>query len=463
MLNKTKIIATVGPSTRDPDIIARMIYEGTSGFRINFSHGNVKEWEEFIKLIEEAEEETEKNVAIIGDLQGPTIRIGILEKTLKLKPGDIIEIVASEKSVDETRKIPVPYQQFFNILEKGDRILIDDGEIVAEVIEKSPNKANAKVLVGGKVSSKKKISIKDKETPMPMLSEKDKRDLSFAVEKGLTYIMTSFTESRSMIELIRRYVEKMGGEGIPILAKIETKRGVENIDEIARASDGIVVARGDLGTHFPLEKIPVIQRRIVEKTRSLGKPVIIATQLLSSMTSNPVPTRSEIVDVYNAVEEGADALLLTNETAIGRFPVETVSWLKKIIVEAERNPLRTLTYPRGDDSAHRFARGIVGLSESIEAKILVFSKSGNTAIRISKYRPSRGIYAGVPRKCVARKLSIIWGVEVLVVPTEDYEQGLSVTEKRFKEKELVCTGDILVETYRWSDTGIHNIKIVQLL
>ncbi len=460
-LKKTKIIVTLGPSSFEERIILRMIREGVDGFRINFSHGTRDQWLESVKIIRECEEKTGTLVSLIGDLQGPNVRVGFLETPAILERDKEVHLVLSDKS-SEPNTIPIPCREFFEVLEEGDRVVFADGEAVVEISEATFSEATARVVIEGKVSSRKSVSIDGKNIPLPPLTAKDKEDLKFAVEQGFSHIMLSFVRSRNHVRIAKRYLEKSGKKDLWIISKIETREGVENLDEIIDESNGIVVARGDLGKHFPLEKIPAIQKKIIEAARKRGRMVILATQLLSSMIENPIPTRSEVVDVYNAVIEGSDALMLTNETAIGKYPVAAVRWLRKIIEEAESSYETRTIKPEFKDISYRFACGVVELASSLNAKIIVYSMTGGTAEKISLYRPPQGFFVGVPSKETARKINILWGAFPIVVEAKDYLEGLNSTREALKTRGVIDYGDILIETYRLTEEESNIIKITRL-
>ncbi len=461
MNKKTKIIATIGPGSKNLETILKMVKEGADGFRINFSHGNEEEWQEYIKLIRKAEKTSEKPLAIIGDLQGPNVRVGFLVNPIYLKKNSIITLYLGEKS--SNAEIPIPHKAFFDVLEAGDIVSIDDGKILLEITEVYPNKAKARVIIEGVLRSRKSISLRNKDIPMPMVTDKDKKDIEFVVANEFSYIMASFVESYDHVSLLKRILVNAGGKEIPVLAKIETENGVKQAKNIIRIADGIVVARGDLGTHFPLEKLPGLQRELIRLAREKGKPVVLATQLLSSMVTEPVPTRSEVVDVYNAVIEGTDILMLTNETAVGKHPVSSVSWLEKIIIEAESSGISEKLVPEPKSLLQRFASGIVDLSFRIGAKILVYTYSGFTAQQISMYRPKDGFFAGVPDIHVARRLALTWGVKSVVCQADTYDEGLKKTRELLLKKNMIGYGDLVVETYRMKEGDTHIIRIIQVL
>jgi pyruvate kinase len=458
-MRKTKIIATIGPSIASEDMILRMAKAGVDGFRINYSHGTRDEWKKYIESIRRAEKETGKPIAILGDLQGPNPRIGFLEKPLYIKAGDQVVLEYGERFSGELKKIPVPHKEVFQAVDEGDILLLDDGRLQLKVIEKGENRLVAKALSDGKLVSRKSVSAEGKEIPLPLITEKDENDILFSIENDVDYILASFVESAEHLRRIKQKLAQYGGEQIPVYAKIETRDGVLKSGEIVREADGIVVARGDLGTHFPLEKIPLLQKQLVELAREKGKPVCVATQLLTSMVTQTIPTRSEVVDVYNAVVEDVDSLMLTNETAIGEHPLETIFWLDKIIRESESVKKESTVQPNIEDFNHRLAEGVVSLANNLGAKIVVYTMSGRTAGRLSMYRPARGIYAGTPSIKAARKLSVLWGIAPIMCEAEKYMKGLDEAYKKLMEKQMIVENDILVETYKLKEEPRHYITL----
>ena len=460
MSRKVKIIATIGPSSLDEEIIYSMAYEGVNGFRINFSHGDKKVWSEIVEYVRKAEEKVGKPIALIGDLQGPSIRIGVLEKPIKIIKGSTIELILSDKSSGD--KVPIPIQRFFDVIEEGDRLLMDDGKIVLSVEEAYSNKVVARALTNGVLSSRKAIVIRGKEVPLPAITSKDLEDLDFAIEAGFDYISLSYVKSANDVRTLRRMLYDKGARNIGIISKIETISAVRNLDGIVKESDVVLVARGDLGMHFSLEEVPWLQRTIIRKSIGYGKPVIVATQILASMTENPTPTRAEVVDVVTAMSEGADTLMLTGEIAVGKYPLETVKWLRRIIETYEDK----IQYPREKppetaDVKQRFAYSIVVLAEELNAKIAVYTKEGRTALRIARYHPRTSLYAASNNKKIIRRLSIVWGVEPIEVEAENYVDGLEATYKALIEKEEIGYGELLVLTYGIREAE-HTIKIVRV-
>ncbi|MGC9114568.1 MAG: pyruvate kinase [Fervidicoccaceae archaeon] len=453
-------MATMGPAIDSKDSVRALVEAGVDGFRINFSHGKPEDWGRYVDYIKSTEEEAKKPIALIGDLQGPNPRIGEIKNgQIKFQKGERLRFIFAKDT--ESREIPIPYRRFFELAKKGDKIIMADGSIVFDVVEEGDKELYAISEMDGILTSKKSFSLKGKDIELPYITEQDIESLKFAGTIEFSHIMASIVETSANIIELKQAVSKYFKEPPEIYSKIETEKGYSNMDYIINESHGVVVARGDLGSHFPMEMLPKVQKEIVKRARKAGKPVVIATQLLTSMLNSPIPTRSEIVDIYNAVNEGADALMLTNETAIGNFPVQAVSWLRKTIREASYIYREQRSFLE-DNLFHRFAYGLTMFSESLNGKILLYTKSGLTGKIISLYRPTEGFYVGVPNSRVARKLAIIWGAFPLIIEAEKYDEGLFKLREHLKETGDIKKGDILIETYRFKEGEIHFIRIFYL-
>jgi pyruvate kinase len=414
-MRKTKIVATIGPSSSSEKMIEKLIKSGVNVFRFNFSHGNHEIHRENLKKVRDTAKRLKKVVAVLQDLSGPKIRIGQVEEPFYVHYGDILEII-KEPVLGNKRRISINYPQILDQLEKGDKLYIADGSIRLEVIEKTKTGIKAKVLVGGLISSRKGVNFPNVKLNIPSITEKDKEDIKFGVKEGFDIIALSFVKTADDVIEAKRLIKEAGGDQ-PIFAKIEKHEAVENIDDIIQVADGIMVARGDLGVEIEMEKVPVVQKMIIKKCNKAGKPVITATQMLTSMVSSPRPTRAEVSDVANAVLDGTDATMLSDETTVGKYPVEAVKVMAKTIVETEK------IYPYYRDygvkektSTAAIAKAATDLSKDIKAKAIVaFTKSGRTARNVSKYRPECKILAITHDEKTLRRLSIVWGVEPYMV------------------------------------------------
>jgi pyruvate kinase len=450
-----KIIVSLGPASDDVNVVTNMIRLGVSGFRINFAHGTPEDWARYVKTVRSLEDASGRPLAIIGDLQGPSLRIGKLEKPVVLRRGEIIKIVyGSEASGGEDKRAPIPIHRFFDVVEEGDIVVMDDGKTRLRVTGVYSDHVEAIALTDSVITSKKAVTIRGKDIDLPILTESDFNCVKFALEHGFDYLGISYVRSGSDIDVLREYLKRIGRDDVGIIAKIETRSAIENLDEILERSDVVLIARGDLGMSFGLEEIHALQSRIAEKALEMRRPVIIATQLLESMVEKPVPTRAEVVDVSTAIEMGVDALMLTGETSIGKYPVEAVSWLIKIANFTEREILKR-GFKRIIEKARSsvnniqvmFAKGVLELAEDLNAKLLVFSIHGNTAKRISSLKPSIPVYVGSPNITTLRRLAILWGLQLMRVDAQEYDEGLQKSLQKAIELGYVSIGDLVITTY----------------
>ena len=458
-MRKTKIIATLGPACWDESKVLRLVKEGVNGFRINFSHANRREILNSLKIIRGLEK---KNIyiPIIGDLQGPVVRLGEVED-LEVSKGETVYIINRNKSSAGSKEIPLPDPKVYAEISEGDILLIEGGKIRlrADVIE--GDKIKCTVLTGGVIHKKKTFAIKGKDLPLPTITEKDMEDIKFGIKYHLDYIGLSFVRNKGDIETLRGILRRNEAEDIKIIAKIETKSAVDNLREIVEASDAVLVARGDLAIYFELEEIPEIQDEIVRISRSYGKPVILATQIMESMVNNPLPSRPEVLDVINAVREGVDAMLLAEETAIGKYPVESVIWLKKIITKAEEKKPAKIEMI-GEQIYDKFARGVVILSDLLQAKIIAFSRRGNTARRLSRYRPKSDVYVFSPNIKVVRQLGILWGLKAYLYEGESEGIPLEDMVEELKKQGELSYGDLAIATAGLKEGTTDIIRIIRV-
>ncbi|MEM0360925.1 MAG: pyruvate kinase [Sulfolobales archaeon] len=443
---KTKLIASLGPSTMSQDVVINLCREGVVGFRINFAHGDESVWKVMIDNVFKAESFIGRPLALIGDLRGPSIRLGDVDTSYHVERGEVVNLVLKDVGSSEKREVPLPIREVYNKLEVGDIILMNDGRVRLKVSDILRDRIELTALTDAIISSRKALVVANKEFNLPLLREKDLSDLNFALSNGFNYIGLSYVRRGMDVKIVKDIIRKLGYEKVKIIAKIETKSAVENLDEIVEAADAVLVARGDLGMNFGLDEIPYLQKKIISKSLQLGKPVIVATQLLESMIENPVPTRAEVVDVSAAVSDGVDALMLTGETAIGKYPVDAIRWLRKIVETTERK-LTINKFRDVSTLSAKFAKGITELAEDINAKLVVFSMYGNTPRMISLLRPSVDFYVGTPDIDIARSLSIMWGLRVYQVSASDYDEGLEATYELLKKKEELRLGELVILAY----------------
>jgi pyruvate kinase len=449
----TKIVATVGPACSDKEILHRMIKSGVNVFRLNFSHAVYDDLRKVIAAIRELNAELGTSVAILGDLQGPKIRIGEVQNNgIQLQTGDRLKLV-TEKMIGNKEKIYLNYLEFPQDVEEGDQVLLDDGKIKFEVVSTNRlDEVEVVVIHGGFLSSKKGVNLPNTKVSLPSLTEKDLKDLEFILEHDLDWCALSFVRTAEDIIDLRRRISA-AGKNIHIVAKIEKPAAVEAIDAIIEATDGVMVARGDLGVEYPIEKLPLIQKLIVRKCLKATKPVIIATQMMESMISSFMPTRAEANDVANAVLDGADALMLSGETSVGQHPVQVIDYMVRIIhaVETEADiyhrdnetPEDSPTF-LSDSLCYIASRAAMYVKADA---IIGMTKSGYTAYKVSSYRPKAPTYIFTPDQQLLTRISLVWGVRAF------FYDKLSTTDETItdvlsilKDKKLLKKGDIVVNT-----------------
>jgi pyruvate kinase len=417
---KVKILATTGPASREPDMLRRLLRAGADAFRVNMSHGDHAFHAETIKAIRDLEKEFGRPIAILCDLQGPKLRVGTFKDgKAVIRHSGHFTLDRNPEPGDENR-VELPHPELFGLLEKGQRLLINDGKIRLKVIRADANEILCSAEVGGVISDRKGVNVPDAEIPIPALTEKDRRDLAFAVEQGADWIGLSFVQRPEDVAEAKKLI---GANGPAICAKIEKPMAIRRLDEIIELSDGIMVARGDLGVELEPQEVPPLQKKIVNKARLMGKPVIVATQMLESMIESPAPTRAEVSDVANAVYDGADAVMLSAETAAGAWPEEAVTIMDKIAVQVERDEaylgrVRYLDTPPDQTTADALAHACMTIADTVPiGAITVFTGSGSTARRVARERPSVPMLVLTPSMKTARRVALLWGAHP--VPTKD--------------------------------------------
>jgi len=412
---RVKILATVGPASRSPEMIARLLRAGVDAFRVNMSHGDHATHAETIAAIRAAEKDFGRPVAILCDLQGPKLRVGTFANGReRIRHGAHFTLDRDPTPGTEER-VCLPHPELFGVLKKGQRLLVDDGKIQLRVIRAEPDSILCTAEVGGVISDRKGVNVPDAVVPVPALTEKDRRDLAFAIEHHADWIALSFVQRPEDVAEARKL---MGGYGA-LVAKIEKPAAIDRLDEIIELSDGIMVARGDLGVELNPEEVPPLQKRIVESTRRSGKPVIVATQMLESMIESPAPTRAEVSDVANAVYDGADAVMLSAETASGAWPVEAVTIMDRIGKQVEADPGYAARIHFADvhpdaTTADALAQACATIAETVTlAGIVVFTGSGSTARRVARERPAVPMLVLTPSPRTARRVALLWGAHAV--------------------------------------------------
>ncbi len=447
MHKRTKIIATIGPASSSPTIIAKLIHAGMDAARLNFSHGDWDDHTKRVRFIRREAEKAGKQIAIIQDLQGPKLRIGIIKNdVVMLRRAEEISLT-TRKVLGTNQIISVTYPQLTKSLKPGDRVLLDDGRLKLEVIRKIAYGLRCKVVNGGLLGSHKGVNLPGASLALPSLSPKDRDDLRFGIARGVDYIALSFVRKAADIEAVRLFLQAHGGD-IPIIAKIEKPEAVQNLEEIIEAADGIMVARGDLGVEMSPEQVPLLQKKIIEACNQAEKPVITATQMLESMIENPQPTRAEASDVANAILDGTDCVMLSGETAIGKYPVQAVEVMTRIAIQAETSvrPRQPNSDLSGTDES--VAHASCKAAEEQKARAIVtFTQSGSTALLVSKHRPTVDIIAATPFDVVARKISLYWGVTPIILKTRrTTDSMIASVERAMRYRRLVKLRDLIVIT-----------------
>ena len=455
---RTKLACTVGPSSSSMGSIKSIMEAGCRIFRINLSHGNVDLWREWAGNLRLAGEELGYETVLITDLKGPSVRFMGLQRPRHIKAGERFNIVMKDLGDGETPV--VDNSDFFSAVAVGDVIVTDDGRGLMEAVECGGDRVYVKALTEMVISNGKSLVVRGRETPLRDYLKYNMEQISTAISIGADFLGLSYIRSRDDVESVRRYLDGIGSR-MGLISKVETPSAVANVDGIAEVSDAVLVARGDLGMHFPLETVPILQKEILEVSFRAGRPAIVATQLLGSMMNEPIPSRSEIVDIMNCVEYGVDVLMLTGETAVGRYPVDAVIWLKRVVETYENNLMISRKTIEGS-LLDRFALGVVELAEVLDAKIGVYTKAGNVARRISRYKPRCSIFAGSGDPQTIKLLMLLWGVTPIRVDDRDYAEGLESLMAELTGMRLVGSGDTLILTYGLVDEPVHIIKIVKV-
>jgi pyruvate kinase len=450
-LRRAKIVATIGPATQDADVLRALIEAGATTLRLNFSHGSHDDHQRSIRLIRQISFELNQPVGILQDLQGPKIRLGKFEQgSIQLAKGDPF-VLTSEIIVGNQQRACVTYDKLAQEVPSGSTILLDDGRVEMQVtaVDLEAQELHCVVVVGGTLSNNKGVNFPGVYLSVKALTDKDREDLMFGLNQGVDWVALSFVRNPQDVLEIKEIIAA-AGKHVPVIVKIEKHEAIEQMEAILSLSDGVMVARGDLGVELPAEEVPILQKRLIAMSNALGIPVITATQMLDSMVSNPRPTRAEVSDIANAMRDGTDAVMLSNETAVGKFPVEAVATMAKVALctEQEGLPLadRKGSGARSIPNAISQAVGRIA-SQLNAAAIMTLTKSGSTARNVSKYRPQTPILAVTPHVHVARQLQLVWGVRPLLVldlpsSTQTFHAAMSVAQ----EKHLLNDGDLVVMT-----------------
>ena len=449
---KTKIVATLGPATSTKEVLRKMIEAGVDVFRINFSHAKYEDVSERIKMIRELNEEMGSNTSILGDLQGPKLRVGIMASEVVVSPGDEITFVTGEPFEGTAEKVYMNYATFPQDVKPGERILLDDGKLMFEVISTDgTSEVRAKVIQGGPLKSNKGVNLPNTNISLPALTEKDIQDAEFAISQKVDWIALSFVRfSQDLIDL-QNIISRHSEHKIPIIAKIEKPEAVENIDKIVAYCDGLMVARGDLGVEVPAQEVPLIQKQLVLKAKKARIPVIIATQMMETMITSLTPTRAEVNDVANSVMDGADAVMLSGETSVGNYPVQVIEKMASILQSVENSDLIKVPHDPPHIRTKRYITKSVcyhaaTMANEIKAKaISTLTNSGYTAFQISAWRPSAHILVFTSNKRILTQLNLLWGVKAFY-----YDRYVTTDETIQDVNRIACqkgflqVGDMLI-------------------
>ena len=464
VLRKTKLIATIGPACDSPETIKALIRAGMNVARLNFSHGSHEEHRKRLAVIRQASEELNANIATMLDTKGVKVRTGRVEGgSVNLTTGDPFTLYTDDR-VGDTRGVSVSYHGLPEEVSEGSLILIDDGVIELRVVEVGPAEIHCRITRGGRLSDRKGVNLPDTPLALEAMTPENRDDLLFAIEHDVTYIAASFVRNAADVAEIRKVLAERGAR-IPIIAKIENKEGVRNLEEIVGVADGCMVARGDLGVEIPLADVPIVQKQIIRTTVMNGKPVVTATQMLDSMQRNPVPTRAEVSDVANAILDGTSAVMLSGETAAGAYPVEAVRTMSAVALRAEASLkqygyLQNIRPEPSNVMTEAVAQAAITMSNHLKAAaIITLTESGFTSRSISKYRPDCPILAVTGSRDVVRKLAMNWGVTALQFEGERAdEQMIRFGVQRGREQGFIQRGDVVVATAGISrETGSTNL------
>ena len=447
--NRTKIIATIGPNCSDLPILKSMVKNGVNCFRINLSHGTKDEKKSYFDLIKSISPINGiDRPSILADLAGPKVRLRKLDKPIQLIVGQSVIISSGAR---KEGVIPISKGLIFGEIEDDAKVMINDGKICLKIIKRlSEDSFECETIIGGKLKGKKGVNFLGVKLEVPSLTLQDEQDLLLALENGADWIALSFTRSRSDYDLIKSKINSFGSK-TPVMAKIEKWEAVDNLDDIVSAFDGVMVARGDLGVELPLERVPVIQKEIIKKARHYGKPVVIATQMLDSMIKNPFPTRAEVSDIANSIIDGADALMVTGETAMGDFPKEVISMLSKVIFETEislKYDNKKANQDIIDNTAEAISHAACSIANNLKIKnIVTMTQSGGTSRMVASFRPSANIYAMTTLIETYRSLSIIWGViPVLIDQYSSSDEIPILAKKKLEEMGIIKENEKFIIT-----------------
>ncbi|MGQ9870864.1 pyruvate kinase [Leptodesmis sp.] len=446
---RTKIVATIGPATSSPEVLRDLIEAGATTLRLNFSHGTHDDHQRNIRLIRQTSFELNQPVGILQDLQGPKIRLGrFADGSIVLKKGDRF-ILTSNQMLGNQAMSSVTYEPLADEVPEGAVILLDDGrvEMRVEEVKRSAGELHCQVMVGGVLSNNKGVNFPGVYLSIKALTDKDKKDLTFGLDQGVDWVALSFVRNPQDVLEIKELISAAGKQ-VPVIVKIEKHEAIQEMEAILSISDGVMIARGDLGVELPAEDVPILQKRLITTANRIGIPVITATQMLDSMVHSPRPTRAEVSDVANAILDGTDAVMLSNETAVGKFPIEAVKTMAQIALRIEQEPDERMIEDSGRSIPNAISQAVGRIAEQLDAAaIMTLTKTGATARNVSKFRPQKPILAVTPHVDVARQLQLVWGVKpLLVLDLPSTGQTFQAAVNVAQEKDLLKEGDLVVMT-----------------
>jgi pyruvate kinase len=446
---KTKIVATIGPATSDPEVLRELILAGATTLRLNFSHGTYDDHLKNIRSIRQVSYELNRPVAILQDLQGPKIRLGKFENgAIDLKKGDPFTLTS--RPMAGTQEMSwITYEPLAQEVPEGSTILLDDGkvEMIVDRVDKASGELHCTVVVGGILSNNKGVNFPGVYLSVKALTDKDRQDLMFGLDQGVDWVALSFVRNPQDVIEIKELIAS-AGKSTPVIVKIEKHEAIEQMEEILSLSDGVMVARGDLGVELPAEDVPILQKRLIRTANRLGIPIITATQMLDSMVSNARPTRAEVSDIANAILDGTDAIMLSNETAVGKYPVEAVQTMATIACRIEQEPLTRENKTDSKSITNAISQAVGQIAQQLDASaIMTLTKTGATARNVSKFRPKTPILAVTPHMDVARQLQLVWGVKpILMLDLNNAWQTFQAAVSVAQERGLVNEGDVIIQT-----------------
>ncbi|MBF2072602.1 MAG: pyruvate kinase [Synechococcales cyanobacterium C42_A2020_086] len=443
--HRTKIVATIGPASRNANILKQMVQAGMSVARLNFSHGSYDDHAETISLIRAVSAELDTPITILQDLQGPKIRVGEMQNGgMPLVEGQPLNLVPISEFNHQPQTVAIDYPYLAEEAEPGTQVLLDDGLMELQVQQIEGTAVRCQVVKGGVLKSRKGVNLPSLSLRLPSLTEKDLQDLEFGIAHDVDWVSLSFVRRAEDVQTLKQLLAEKGCADVPVLAKIEKPQAVRNLESILAECDGIMVARGDLGVELPPERVPMIQKQIIRRCNQLGIPVITATQMLESMIQNPRPTRAEASDVANAIVDGTDAVMLSGESAVGAYPVEATAMMSRIAHEVEKEHRYVNNPPTKTDAAHALSEALNAIDDTLDLKAIVaFTSRGYSALLAASERPRAGVIAITPNERVYHRLNLVWGVKPLLIDTQvdTFEEAVQQAETQLRKRNWVAPGD----------------------